>query len=144
MKVISVKIVENGEEITSAKEVRRQVFQLEQGIDEKTDFDGKDEKADHIIACFNDKVVGTIRIRYTESKIAKLERLAVLKEHRKIGVGKKILEYVINYLKEKGIKSLTLDSQYHAKGFYEKFGFEEEGESFEEAGIKHIKMVKIF
>ena len=35
-----------------------------------------------------------------------------------------------------------LSSQYHAKGFYEKLGFIEIGDIYQEADIDHIKMKK--
>jgi len=140
---IEIKIAKIPAEMSEAKEIRRQVFQIEQGIDCKLDFDGKDEETDLIVAYLGNKAVGTARVRYLSDNGAKLERLAVLKDYRKIGLGRKIMDYVIGYLKGKGIKNITLDAQEHAKNFYEKLGFAQEGEIFKEAGIPHIKMCKI-
>lgn len=142
MDEIKVKLAENEKEISESREVRKQVFQMEQGIDSKLDFDGKDDEADQFIAYFNNKAVGTIRIRYLADKRAKLERLAILRDYRKMGIGKKLVEHIINYLKEKGIESIMLDSQEQAKNFYERIGFEKKGEVFEEAGIPHVEMWK--
>lgn len=137
-----IKIAKNKAEILAAKEVRREVFQIEQGIDPKLDFDGKDEKSDLVVAYSNDEAVGTARIRYIAKKTAKLERLAVLKAYRKSGIGRKIMDYIISYLQKEGVKDIALDAQEHAKGFYEKIGFKQKGEIFEEAGIPHIEMWK--
>lgn len=140
--MLKVEIVQDELNFFTAKEIRRQVFQIEQGIDEKVDFDGKDDKSEHFLAFCKSEAVGTARVRYISKETAKLERLAVLKNYRKIGVGRKIMDYIINYLRKKGIQNLTLDSQEHAKGFYEEIEFKQKGEVFQEAGIPHVKMYK--
>lgn len=83
MTKIFIKIIETEKELTDAESIRRQVFQKEQGIAEEIDFDGKDNEADHIIAYFEEKPVGTTRVRYIDDgKTAKIERTAVLREFR--------------------------------------------------------------
>lgn len=44
--------------------------------------------------------------------------------------------------REAGFRQLKLNAQIHARRFYEKLGYEPYGESFAEAGIEHIAMVK--
>ena len=142
MEKIVIKLVENKKELEDAQSVRYQVFTLEQGIDKNLDIDGKDEGSEHIIAYLGAKSVGTIRIRYPQKNGVKLERMAVLLTVRGQSIGKKILDFTLNYLTSKGVKSIYLDSQYHAKGFYEKFGFKVIGDKFTEVGIDHVKMKK--
>lgn len=140
---LKIKVVETEKELVDAKAVRSQVFQKEQGIAVEVDFDGKDNEADHIIAYFNSRSVGTTRIRYTNGgKTAKIERTAVLREFRGQNIGKQIIEYALCYLKDKGIEKAILNAQEHAKRFYEKLGFQQEGEIFVEAGIPHVRMFK--
>jgi len=86
---IEIKITKDRNEITEAMEIRRRVFVVGQGIDEKLDFDGKDDEAEHIIAYSDGKPAGTLRIRYADKETAKLERLAVLESQRRNGIGKK-------------------------------------------------------
>ena len=142
---ILIKIVKTDKELTDAKSVRTEVFQKEQGIAAEIDFDGKDNEADHIIAYFDKRPVGTMRIRYIidGGKVAKIERMAVLREFRGQNIGGRMMEYALDYLKEKGIEKAVLDAQEHAKKFYEKLGFKQEGEVFMEVGIPHVKMFKI-
>lgn len=137
---ISVKIAENRKEMSDAKDVRRQVFQIEQGIDSKLDFDGEDDKADHVIAYLRGKAIGTARIRYLPEKTAKIERVSVLKEYRGKGAGKGIMEYIVCYLRGKSAENIKLDSQEYAKVFYEKLGFKQRGKVFQEAGVPHVEM----
>lgn len=144
MDSITIKLVETEKEITDAREVRRQVFQLEQGISSELDFDGKDRESDHVVVYLDKKPVGTVRLRYLDEgkKNVKVERMAVLSNVRGQHIGQKMMEYSLEYLKSKGIKDVILRAQAHAKGFYERFGFVQKGEAFEEAGIEHVEMVK--
>lgn len=139
-----IKIATGDKEIADCMEIRKLVFETEQGIDNAKDFDGKDEASDHVIVYIDTQPIGTARVRYldSEKKVAKIERVAVLKEYRKLGIGKLIMEFLHDQLEEKGVKKVTLDSQEYAKGFYENMGYIQEGEPFEEVGIPHVKMTK--
>ena len=73
---------------------------------------------------------------------AYLGRIAVLKEHR----GKKIGAYLLHQLeheaKQKGAHFSMLGAQLHAKGFYEKLGYQSFGKEFDDCGKMHIHMKK--
>ena len=71
----------------------------------------------------------------------KLERIAVLQGHRGKGYGKETIKWMVEYCKSKNPLTIYMNAQYYLKEFYEYLGFEAEGKPFEEAGIKHIKMV---
>ena len=77
--------------------IRKEVFVREQGIPEKIEFDDKDVYPTYFIAKHKNQPVGTARYRSTKQGI-KLERFAVLKDYRGLGVGKALLGYVINAL----------------------------------------------
>mgnify|MGYP001170571465 FL=1 len=68
--------------------------------------------------------------------------MAVLKEYRKKGVGRAIIEEILkHYLNLNKVNNLILNSQIEAKDFYKQFGFVEVGEEFIEANIMHQKMM---
>jgi len=142
MNNLIVKKVDTPQELNDAQEVRRQVFTEEQGIKREMDINGLDRNSAHIIAYDNDVPIRTARIRYKNGIQAKLERIAVLKTYRGQGIGKRIIAASLGLAKTKGALEVTLDSQQSAAGFYEKLGFRQEGEPFEEVGIPHIAMTK--
>jgi predicted GNAT family N-acyltransferase len=139
MNGISVKIAESQDDIEQAFKIRETVFMGEQKVSREEEMDEFDRTATHIIAYYNDKVAGCARIRFMGEK-AKLERLAILKEFRKKGVGKKVLEFMIAHSKEKGAVEAYGHAQLYARDFYEKCGFKARGEEFMEANIRHIEM----
>jgi cystathionine beta-lyase len=141
MKFTVLPVIENYDE---ALTIRWEVFQKEQGIDEKIDFDGEDENAIHFIAYNEDnEPVGTARVRFfDQGKTAKVERLAVLKEYRGSGAGATIMNAIDEYLEERKVTKAYMNAQKSVESFHAKFGFKPEGEDFIEAGIPHVKMVK--
>ena len=120
--------------------VRTQVFQMEQRIDPAVEVDGLDEMAFHLLAIQDSKVIGTTRVRVLNDRIAKIERVAVLPAYRKRGFGKKLMETAIGLVRDRQIPEVKLNAQVHARSFYEKLGFQQWSEEFQEAGILHIEM----
>ena len=140
---LMIKIVETVKELRDAKWVRIRVFQREQGINIARDFDDKDPESIHIVAYLAEMPVGTARMRLLEDGAGKIERVAVLKEFRKRGIGKQLIKYALYVLKSERIKIARLSSQKPVKNFYKQFGFSEFGDVFDDAGIRHIMMEKI-
>jgi predicted GNAT family N-acyltransferase len=142
MNNLVIKTAESPQDFSAIESIRRNVFQLEQGVDPALDFDGKDALSEQIIAYLDGEPVGTARIRYLDCKTAKIERLAVLSSARGKGIGKQIMEKALDIASENNIERVVIHAQEHVKGLHQKLGFEAEGEIFEEAGIPHVKMRK--
>ncbi|MGE5466500.1 MAG: GNAT family N-acetyltransferase [Ignavibacteria bacterium] len=69
-------------------------------------------------------------------------RLAVLADWRGKGAGRALLETLMDEARQRGIAALALNAQTAATGFYERFGFVAEGETFLDAGIPHVRMTR--
>ena len=117
--------------------VRREVFVREQNISEKVEFDDTNFNATYFIATYKNQSVGTARYRFTDQGV-KLERFAVLKSFRNLGVGKKLVDYITNIVKDE--KFIYLHAQESVIEFYYKLGFKKIGSPFFEAEIPHQKM----
>ena len=142
MSHLTIKTFVYPEAFLEMKAIRRSVFQEEQSVESALDLDNLDETAEHLLAYLDNQPVGTARIRYLDHKTAKIERLAVLATARGQGIGKKLMEKALDVAAEKDIQEVLIYSQEYVKGLYQRLGFEQEGESFEEAGILHVKMRK--
>ena len=140
---LKIKLVNYSEETQGIEQIRRRVFHEEQNIDEELEFDGLDETSEHLLAYVHQKSTGTLRIREVNPKTVKIERLAVLFPFRNQGIGRKLMEYAIALITEKNqYEQIVIHAQYHLKNFYQSLGFQPVGETFEEAEILHIKMIK--
>lgn len=130
--------------------VRETVFQQEQGVASTLDWDGLDDRCDHLIAYIHQLPVGVARLRSLDSaiefepskKITKLERVAVLKPWRGQGIGQALVKATIDFAQRQGVTLLTLHAQLPSVSFYEALGFIPSSQPFSEAGIEHIKMMK--
>ena len=142
MNQISLELVDYTDKISEIKPIRIQVFQVEQGVDPALEFDGLDETSEHILAYLDNQPVGTLRIRYLDNQLAKIERLAVLSTARGQGIGRKLTEKAIEVIEQKEISRVMIHAQEYVKCLYEKLGFEQVGGIFEEADIPHVKMIK--
>ena len=81
-------------------------------------------------------------MRYLDAKTAKIERLAVLSIARGQGIGKRLMQKAIELAIEKKIQEVVIHAQEYIKVLYQQLGFIQEGETFDEAGIPHVKMRK--
>ena len=140
MKEFIYKLVENDSELRGAFEVRRQVFTGEQGISEDIVFNGSEGEAMHMVVKDGDRVIGTARVQFLGTKQAKLERMAVLEPFRRTGIGRRIISFLMEELKNKQIEKVALHAQHGVIEFYRACGFNQSGLPFWEAGIKHVKM----
>lgn len=124
-------------------DIRHKVFKEEQGVPYEEDEIYEEEiSAMSYLITINEKPIGTIRYRKNDEGY-KIERFAILKEYRGKGYGKLAFGFFCDMLGAKfNPCKIYFHSQYYIKDLYLKLGFIEEGEIFEEAGIKHIKMYK--
>jgi predicted GNAT family N-acyltransferase len=122
--------------------VRETVFHHEQGIDPTLDWDGLDDQCDHFVAYLFHNPVGVARLRPLDTTIAKLERVAVLKTWRGLGIGQGLVKAAIHRATTQGITTLTLHAQLPSVSFYEALGFIPTGQPFTEASIDHLKMTR--
>ena len=124
--------------------IRQQVFRNEQNVSFEEDeiYEEEIESKTYLIY-LKDKPIGTIRHRLVNDNY-KIERFAILKEYRAKGYGKQAFNFLVEQIASKfNPCTITVNSQEAVIGFYEKCGFEQVGEMFVEAGINHIKMIKI-
>ena len=135
---IKINTVTTDQDYRDCLYIRNKVFIEEQNINKKLEYDDKKVSAIYIVAKINLIAIGTARYRSTEIGM-KLERFAVLKEYRGLGVGKSLVSFLVKTLKSE--KNLYLNSQKEVVGFYKKLGFKIIGDVFYEAKIPHYKMV---
>lgn len=138
----SYELVTQNSDLLAAFWVRRTVFVEEQGIPEELDFDGLDREALHLVVKYRNRVIGTARVRFPDNKQAKIERMAILKPFRRVGIGRQIISFLVKELANRHIEQVVLYAQSGAVDFYRACGFEESGPPFIEAGLQHVKMLR--
>ncbi len=136
---LTVHRVTRPDEREQAFDIRRRVFQEEQGVSPEDEFDADDAYATHVLATFAGTAIGTGRVVFHPDH-AKVGRMAVLKEWRRRGVGRALLEALLVAARDHGVQRLVLHAQVHAIPFYAAMGFGVVSDEFQEAGIAHRRM----
>ena len=129
-----------------ARRIRQAVFVEEQACPPELEWDEHDADGARGRSCFHllgyagDAPVATARWRPV-GEAAKLERFAVLEEHRGSGIGRQMVAAALDAARQAGYARYVLHAQAHLEAFYASFGFMRTGDPFDEAGIEHVKMV---
>ena len=132
------------QELYQILRLRSEVFVVEQNCIYQ-DIDNKDQSAIHLYYKKNDQIVAYTRIfkagYYYENPC--IGRVVVLKKIRGKGLGKKVMRYSIEFIKQnlKGEK-IELSAQKYLDKFYKDLGFYKTGEDYLEDGIPHQRMIK--
>ena len=142
---LQVVIVTTPEEMADALSVRRAVFIEEQGVAEEEEIDHHDgdparvTSAVHVVAYAEGRPVGTARLllEAPPGESPHIGRVAVLREWRRTGCGRAVVEALHEEARRRGFRGITLASQLQAIPFYERLGYRARGEIFLDAGIEH-------
>lgn len=142
---LDIRPVESEEAWNEARMIRTRVFIDEQSCPPEEEWDAYEATSRHLVGYVDGEPAAVSRWRATtfdEEIAAKLERFAVLPEHRGRGYGRDMVRLTIDDARLAGFTVFFLHAQAHLEAFYRSFGFERVGGTFEEAGIPHVKMVK--
>jgi len=139
MKDVQVRKVTEPAELEKVFAIRREVFVGEQNCPPELEWEHEDE-SNHFLATVDGVPAGASRWRKTD-KGYKLERFAVLKKFRGNGVGQELVKTVLADLPAEA-DYVYLHAQVDAVTLYERFNFVKTGPEFEEAGIRHYKMIR--
>lgn len=126
-------------EFPAALAIRIKVFVEEQHVPLEEEHDSFDQIAQHFGVFQASTLIGTGRLLF-EDRVAKIGRIAILKEFRDLGLGRALLQAIIAAGQEQGYQEFVLGSQLQALDFYEKLGFRAEGSIFQDGGIPHRQM----
>ncbi len=141
--MITVLPITTPADLDAAFLIRRRVFVDEQNVPAEEEYDEFETTSLHFLARVDGVPAGTARWRRTSNGV-KLERFAVLSEFRGKGVGKAlvqtVLDSVFSQLPEP-VESIYMHAQLTAMPLYAGFGFVPTGPQFDECGIMHYKMV---
>jgi len=127
----------------AAQAVRTAVFINEQKIPAEMEWDESDPDAVHAVA-FNrlGMPLATGRLLQHAPQVARIGRMASLQPSRGSGIGRAVLDALLQAARERGDRDVVLHAQTSAAAFYARAGFSARGAGFEEAGIPHIEMAR--
>ena len=125
----------------AARTIRTEVFIGEQKIPMEMEWDDADHSALHAVA-FNrlGLALATGRLLREAPGTARIGRMAASQAVRGSGVGRAVLDALMQAARERGDSEVVLSAQTSASAFYARAGFAPRGPVFDEAGIAHVEM----
>ena len=94
------------------------------------------------IESLDDKLVGGLILAPLDDEQIRLMQVAVETVHQGEGVGRELVAYAEKRAKEAGYSKIVMHAMLSVVHFYEKLGYVQEGDLFEEQVITFVKMVK--
>ena len=94
------------------------------------------------VESLDDKLIGGLMLVPVDNEVIRMMQVAVDSKYQGEGVGRQLVEYAEKRAKEAGDSRLVMHAMLSVVSFYDKLGFVQEGDIFEEKGITFAKMVK--
>ncbi len=108
--------VHTPEDMAAARAKRLEVFVGEQNVPLEIEMDSYDADATHVICFLDGRAVGTGRIVSMPDGM-KLGRVAVLRQHRRSGLGTLIVGWLLDKAAESGFREVYANVQVSAEPF---------------------------
>lgn len=106
----------------------------------------RDKEANYLhIGCIerlDDTLVGGLILAPVNNEEIRMMQVAVVSKYQGEGVGRDLVEYAEKRAKEAGYSRIVMHAMLSVVNFYERMGFHQEGEIFEDKGITFARMVK--
>lgn len=133
-------------EYEQAVELRYRLFYEEHGIEMESVLTPREKTARHFVVLSPDeKTVWAYGQLYEKnSNEYQIFQMVVAPQYQKKGLGSIVMQELVKAATRQPECLLTLSARSDCVGFYEKFGFEIDGEVFPSSstGVPHVKMIK--
>jgi len=133
----------NTDELYEMLQLRSEVFVVEQDCVYQ-DIDGKDQVSLHVLGYQGKELIAYARIfkKGDYFKEASIGRIIVKETYRSKDVGHRLVDYAINYINfTLNENDIRISAQKYLIAFYQKHGFQIDGEGYLEDGIPHVNML---
>jgi N-acetylglutamate synthase-like GNAT family acetyltransferase len=90
------------------------------------------------------ELVACLVLKPLDERCIKMRQLAVRESSQGKGFGRELVNHAESFAREQGYAEIFLHARETARGFYEKLGYQVEGNPFTEVGLPHLAMRKKF
>ena len=139
---LSCRAVRGVDELAAHLRIRRKVFVQEQSLFCVDDRDSHDDDAlvVHVLGFVDAEPAGTVRLYPLGGGVWKGDRLAVLPEHRRAGIGAPLVRLAVATAAAAGGHRMEAMVQAGNTAFFVQLGWSRVGEAAHHLGVPHQKM----
>ena len=94
------------------------------------------------VESLDDNLVGGLMLVPVNDEEIRLMQVAVDSKYQREGVGREMVKYAEKRAREAGYSRIVMHAMLSVVHFYEKLGYRQDGDIFEENGITFARMVK--
>ena len=135
-------IVFGTEDYQKAVSVRDSVLRKPLGLQYTAEQLQTEGDSRHLVCRLGSEIVGTVILKPESPKVVRMRQFAVKEEHQRKGVGRFLAIKSEDLAKQEGFEEILLHARESVLPFYEKLGYQAEGERFTEVTLPHLKMRK--
>jgi GNAT superfamily N-acetyltransferase len=138
-----IKMIDHGsEDYKKMVDLRLEILRKPLGLT-FAEADLNQEKDDILIGAFEEEdIMACCILTKLSEDTCKLRQMAVRPKIQGTGLGAAMMNYAEQLAKDAGYKKMVMNARKTAKGFYEKLGYEIEGDEFVEVTLPHFYMQK--
>lgn len=137
---------QTAEDFSKYYRLRWQILRAPWHQPEGSEVDDIEDRCIHVMAVDsgnNGNVIGVARLQYNSDTEAQIRYMAVDPEHKKLGIGRALVNALEQYARNNSRKTMVLDAREPAVGFYEKLGYRITEKTYLLFGeIQHYRMIK--
>ena len=123
-------------------ELRNTVLRKPIGLEFSADDVQAEEGYRHLACYWDDTLVACLMLDPLENGDIRMRQLAVVPKLQRRGIGQALVEYAETWASSAGYRRMVLHARETAVAFYEKLGYSQFGDRFEEVTIPHWMMEK--
>ena len=140
---MALKIIDHGtKEYHQMVQLRNDILRKPLGLS-FTPEELEKEKEEILIGAFEEeKMLGCCMLITIDPATVRLRQMAVLNNVQGKGIGRALMQFAENIARDMGYRKMTMHARQTAIGFYEKLGYQVNGDLFEEVSIPHYIMEK--
>ncbi len=99
----------------------------------------EDDLGTHLGLFYQNKLATVVSLFENDNQL-QFRKLATDSKFQRLGLGSRIVTYVLGFAKEKQLEKVWCNARLSATGFYDKLGFVKTGEIFTKGGIAYVMM----
>ena len=140
---MALKIIDHGSpEYRQMVQLRNDILRKPLGL-HFTEDELEKEKDNLLVAAYeDDHMLGCCMLVEEDPQTVRLRQMAVINDLQGKGIGSALMNFAENLARDRGYKRITMHARKNAVGFYEKMGYKQIGDEFEEITIPHYVMEK--
>lgn len=138
-----LKIIDHGsDQYREMVALRMEILRKPLGLDFSEE-ELEKEKGDILIGAFEeDRLLACCILTKLSSEACRLRQMAVHQKMQRNGLGAAMLQFAENVARDTGFRMISMHARKTAVGFYEKLGYQVDGDEFLEVTIPHYEMKK--